>query len=128
MKFCHFFKELIILNEIGTEFRKTLSRFILISLAIVLILIVSKCEGDERFYRPNLPEQICCIGIIDLDDTILRHISFEKSFQIEYPEEVNDSLREFSFTISSSGGDIFSYHCDSTIKNIKDLRIPDSIP
>jgi hypothetical protein len=84
------------------------------------------CESNDRFYRPDLPEQLCSIGIIDADDTI-RYISFEKSFQSEHPEEITDSLRKFSFTISSTGGELFNYHCDSTIKKIKDLRIPGNI-
>jgi hypothetical protein len=97
------------------------------SIAIIVIVLLVQCERKERYYRPNLPEKLCSIGIIDLDDTLLRHISFEKSFQIEYPEEVIDSLRELSFTISSSEGELFKYQTDSTLKNLKDLRIPDSI-
>lgn len=96
------------------------------SLTLILVLIC-RCESKERFYRPDLPEKLCCIGIIDVDDTTLRHISFEKSFQSEYPEELNDSLRDFSFSISSSGGELFNYQCNSTVKHIKDLRIPDDI-
>lgn len=95
-------------------------------LSIILILFLISCESNDRFYRPNLPEQLCSIGIIDADDTI-RYISFEKSFQSEHREEMTDSLRKFSFTISSPGGELFNYHCDSTIKKIKDLRIPDNI-
>jgi len=96
------------------------------SLTLFLVLIC-RCESKERFYRPNLPEKLSCIGIIDVDDTTLRHISFEKSFQSEYPEELNDSLRDFSFSISSASGELFNYQCDSTVKHIKDLRIPDNI-
>lgn len=94
---------------------------------ILLLILICRCESKDRFYRPNLPEKLSCIGIIDVDDTTLRHISFEKSFQSEYPEELNDSLRDFSFSISSASRELFHYQCSSTIKNIKDLRIPDDI-
>jgi len=95
--------------------------------AIFSLVLVFQCESVEVFYRPDLSEKLCSIGIVDLDDTTLRHISFEKSFQSEYEDEVNDSLRDFSFSISSSDGELFRYQCDSTVKNIKDLRIPDNI-
>lgn len=97
-----------------------------ILLTILLCHILICCEGKERFYRPNLPEMLCSIGIIDADDTT-RYISFEKSYQAEYPEEINDSLKEFSFTISSSNNELFSYCSDKTIKNLQSLKIPGSI-
>ena len=101
---------------------------ILCSIILIFILILFfRCESPEGFYRPDLPEKLCSIGIVDIDDTTLRHMSFEKSFQSEYEHEVNDSLRDFSFSISSSHGELFSYQCDSTVKSIKNLKIPDSI-
>jgi hypothetical protein len=100
---------------------------------ILLIMVVfHQCESNDRFYRPNLPEKLCVIGILDVDinrtpdnkyffpefdvfiDTI-QFISFIKSYQIEYPEEVNDSLRDFSFAISSSEGQLFAYRNDKPI-------------
>jgi hypothetical protein len=81
---------------------RSIKRFLFFSLTVPLVVLFGKCESNDRFYRPNMPEKLCSVGIIDADDTI-RYISVEKSFQIEYPEEVNDSLREFSFKISSSG-------------------------
>jgi hypothetical protein len=98
----------------------------LAGLTIIILMLLVRCESKERFYRPNLQEKLCSIGIIDVDDTT-RYISFEKSYQIEYPEEVNDSLRDFSFTISSAKGEVFKYLCDSTVKNVKDLKIPENI-
>lgn len=93
---------------------------------ILLIYFISGCEGDDKFYRPNMPEKLCSIGIIDADDTT-RYISFEKSFQVEYLEELNDSLRDFSFTISSSSKELFNYQSNQTIKNLLGFKIPDSI-
>ncbi|MBN2769192.1 MAG: DUF4249 family protein [Spirochaetes bacterium] len=107
----------------GGYYKKLLCYLIPVS----FLIVVFQCESPEVFYRPDLPEKLCSIGIIDLDDTTLRHISFEKSFQSEYPVELNDSLRDFSFLISSSDGELFSYHCDSTVKSINDLKIPDNI-
>nr|MQY77959.1 DUF4249 family protein [Bacteroidota bacterium] len=100
-----------------------------------------QCEGNNRLYRPNLPEKLCSIGIIDADDTTdynfppdpfdnrnsARYISFEKSYQAEYPEELNDSLRELSFSISSSDRELFNYQSDSTIKNLLGFKIPAGI-
>lgn len=95
-------------------------------MVILTLVFIFRCESKDRFYRPDLPEKLCSIGIIDADDTI-RYISFEKSFQSEHPEEMTDSLRKFSLTISSASGELFNYHCDSTVKKIKDLRIPENI-
>lgn len=95
-------------------------------LSIGFVIVFSQCENNEKFYRPNLPEKLCSIGIIDADDT-LRYISFEKSFQAEYPEEVNDSLRGLAFKISSSNSLLVNYHCDSTIKHLSGHKIPDDV-
>lgn len=106
-----------------------------------LVLSVNGCENIDKFYRPNLPEKLCSIGIIDIDDTInydsvynpwtlrssARFISFEKSYQSEFPEEVVDSLRTFSFTISSQDKVLFKYECDSVIKNLVGFNIPGNI-
>lgn len=121
------FLRLFIRNSIYNKLRKIFLRINLLNFTIILVFGITRCESADRFYRPNLPEKLCTIGIIDVDDTTLRHISFERSFQSEYPDEVNDSLREFSFTISSSDGELFNYQCDSTIKNLKNLRIPDNV-
>jgi|WetSurMetagenome_2_1015567.scaffolds.fasta_scaffold03846_4 hypothetical protein len=112
----------------GSRKRKNYIKKLLYYLIPLLFLkFISSCESHEVFYRPDLPEKLCSIGIIDIDDTTLRHISFQRSFQSEYPDEVNDSLRNFSFSISSSSCKLFGYHCDPTVKKIEDLRIPDSI-
>jgi hypothetical protein len=59
--------------------------------------------------------------------TSARFISFEKSFQSEYPAEVNDSLRRFSFSISSSSDELLNYKSDTAIKNLKGFKIPAEI-
>ncbi len=106
----------------------------------LIIIILVRCESNDKYYRPDLPEQLCCVGIIDIDDsseynllpepynnsTRVSFMTFEKSYQSEYPEEVNDSLRDFSFSIFSEEKEIFSYHSDSTIKNLKGFKIPDN--
>jgi hypothetical protein len=122
-----------ILTERDTNILKALK-------IISLIIVLSSCESKERYYRPDLPEKLCTIGIIDADDTIsqtpgnpysfndyLRYISFEKSYQSEYPGEVSDSLRNFSFSISSSAGELFSYQNDSTLKNPESFKLPVSL-
>jgi hypothetical protein len=104
--------------------------FLLITITIILLAIkflLTSCESRERFNRPNLPEKLCCIGIIDIDNPDFRKISFEKSFQSEYVEELQDSLRDFSFTISSNHGEVFNYQSDSTIKNLTGFEIPHEI-
>lgn len=112
---------------------------------VTSLLVISRCESKERFYCPDLPEQICSVGIIDIDDTTIydkgrsfdfgvtvhplshaREISFEKSFQSEYLDELNDSLREFSFSISDGKKDMFVYRGNQTGKNLQ-LELPDSL-
>jgi hypothetical protein len=110
-----------------------------ISLIIAFVTLI-RCESNNIFYRPNLPEKLCSIGIIDADDTLsfnyqdpyshnnnLRFISFEKSYQSEYPEERDDSLRNFSFSISSNKEKIFSYNNDSSLENLELYKIPKDI-
>jgi len=111
---------------------------------LLIICLFLSCEKNDKFYRPNLPEKLSCIGIIDLDDTTnydseyqpfedrtqrtsARFISFEKSFQVEYPKELNDSLRELSFSVSSSESELFKYKSDSIIENFLGFDIPSAI-
>lgn len=94
---------------------------------IISSLLTLSCEDNERIYRPDLSEKLCCVGIIDIDDSTLRYISFEKSFQSEYADDINDSLRNFSFSISNLSSEIFHYQCDSTIKELHDFKIPGNI-
>lgn len=126
------------LSFFNSSLIKKLSWFIIVVLISQSLIY---CERKDRFYRPNLPEKICSIGIIDIDDSTkynlfpntfsyregTRFISFEKSYQIEYPDEVKDSLRDFSFSISSEESTLFSYTSDSVIKDISGLNIPGDI-
>jgi len=113
-----------------------------IIVVLLFILFISGCEAPDRFYRPDLPEKLCCIGIIDADNTIhdsllalpyglngnVHNISFEKSYQSEYDSENNDSLRGFSFSISTSEGEeLVSYRSDSTIKELRNFQIPENV-
>ncbi|MBA7543740.1 hypothetical protein ES705_36077 [subsurface metagenome] len=141
MKFNRIYMKVVAAKITGKYFKKTLARSLLISLTIVVIVFLIHCESNDRFYRPNLPEKLCCIGIIDIDDTAnynfypvpfdvrnsARFISFEKSYQAEYPEELNDSLRELSFSISSSDKELFNYRSDSAIKNLLGFELPAGI-
>jgi len=95
-------------------------------LIITFTLSLTRCESTDRFYRPDTPEKISVVGIIDADDTI-RYISFEKSYQKEYPDEINDSIRDLSFKIRSSEEDLFTYCSDVPIKNLQNLKIPVNI-
>lgn len=96
---------------------------------LFLTIIIFQCETKERFYRPDVPQKLCTIGILDTDDTTIydlhysvnhdtitfgRRISFEKSFQFEFPEEMNDSIRDLSLTISDENTDLFKYHSNSS--------------
>lgn len=107
---------------------------------ILLSITILSCGSDKNFYRPDLPEQLCTLGIIDADDTLsgdlqnpysinedLRYISFEKSFQSEYSGEVNDSLRDLSFSIFSSESELFSYQKDSSLKRLESFKLPGSL-
>ena len=125
----------------GKHFNSGLGRHLAIGLIIVVIILFLQCESNDRFYRPNMPEKLCSIGIIDIDDTVnynsypepfdvrnsARYISFEKSYQSEYSEELIDSLREFSFSISSSEKELFNYHSDSAIKKFLGFELPAGI-
>ena len=97
-----------------------------IILLLGLIGLLCNCERDDRFYRPRMPHILSAVVIIDADDTS-RYIMFEKTFQVEYRKELTDSLRDLSFTISDSRGEIHSFHSDRSLENQFYYRIPDSI-
>lgn len=97
-------------------------RFIVFFFAV---LSITNCESDKKYYRPDLPEKLCSIGIINTDDTI-RFISFEKSFQIEYSDVQNDSLRDFAFYISDSNRELYKNEFE-TVKNIIGFKLPDTL-
>lgn len=125
----------------GRLFRKSSVMYLVEVLITAVFIFLSGCEDVDRFYRPNLPEKLCSIGIIDIDDTVnynsypepfdvrnrSRYISFEKSYQAEYSEELIDSLREFSFSISSSDKELFNFHSDTAIKSILRFELPTGI-
>jgi hypothetical protein len=107
-----------------------------------LSLLIAGCEGKDRFYRPDLPEKLCSIGIIDVDDTTnfifsirnildarnsTRYLTFEKSFQSEYQANDKDSLKELGFTISTATRTIINFQSESTLKNLYKLELPDSL-
>ena len=46
-----------------------------VSVITFVALIILQCEGREKFYRPDMPEQLCAIGLIDIDDTCLLYTS-----------------------------------------------------
>ncbi|MCJ7449871.1 MAG: DUF4249 domain-containing protein [Bacteroidales bacterium] len=90
------------------------------------VTLFCQCESDDRYYRPRMPKKLSTLGIINADDTT-RYIVFEKSFQVEYPEENADSLRDLSFTISNSSGVLYSFQADQPLENQFLFQIPDSI-
>ncbi len=112
------------------------------ALAFLLISMFLNCENKDRFYRPDVPEMLCCIGIIDADDTTdyffslrdikdsrnsMRYILFEKSFQSEYSKKASSLINEFSFNISSDRNEIFSYSNSILNKDILKFELPDSL-
>jgi hypothetical protein len=129
-------------KSIITHIKIGFLRIIIIGLTIVFMALIVHCEGKERYYRPNLPEKLCSIGIIDVDDTSkfsfslrdikdirnsTRYITFEKSYQSEYPKEKTDSLRDFSFNISNGSEDVFNFTSSNSIKNLLKMELPGNL-
>ena len=109
---------------------------------IILLTLISSCQTKDEYFRPNLPEKLCCITIIDADDTTnysfswltlfekrnsLRYFSLEKSKQSEYLEELTDSLQDFSYSISSLTGQLFNYENSIKTENLFYMELPDSL-
>lgn len=124
------------------KFYRKLLNFLIYVLLILTPFNLSKCESDQRYYRPDLPEVLSCVSVIDMDGTThyiaalpefldnrysTRYISIEKSFQGEYQKDAGDSLRDFQFKIYTAKGDVFNYKSDKAIKNRNYFPIPDSI-
>lgn len=105
---------------------------------IVLSITTHSCESEDRFYRPDLPEKLCCIAVIDIDDTVnydrlpytvdarndSRIIKFEKSFQSEFFSNRQDSLRDLYFTFKSSNDTLLHSTGDSSYKYPKSFKVP----
>jgi len=126
-------------KKIKTLIKISFVRIVIIGLTIVFMVLVFHCEGKDRYIRPNLPEKLCSIGIIDVDDTSkftfslrdiidirnsTRYITFEKSYQSEYLNEKTDSLRDFSFTISNGSEEVFKFTSSSPLKNLLKMELP----
>ena len=121
---------------------KSFKKFLSLSLMVSLILLILQCETKERFYRPDVSQKLCTVGIIDIDDNTIydaaitygyrdtliyaRPISFEKSFQFEFSEELSDSLRDLSFRISNENEDMYVYQSNHNTKNLE-LILPQSL-
>jgi hypothetical protein len=111
-------------------------------LLISLAILIDQCKKIDRFYRPDLPEVLCAVGIIDIDDTINYYmwnypnststtfacnIHFENSTQKEYSDGSTDSLREFSFLISNyKKEEIYRYQSKQALRN-PDLTLPGNL-
>ncbi|HOU03286.1 MAG TPA: DUF4249 family protein [Bacteroidales bacterium] len=117
---------------------KSVIKITTVGLIISMSILILQCEGRTRFYRPDLPEQLCAIGIIDIDDTTIyditfwwhhdtitfsRSIQFERSYQREYSDGLTDSLRDFKFRISNEYGDMFIYNTRQPTWN-PEVKIP----
>ncbi len=118
----------------------------MIVVPIILTFLAQGCENNESFYRPDLPELLCISGVVDIDtfstffsypwlfpeyslkDSLFTHsISFEKSIQPEYSGLLNDSLRELSFTLTSSTGVLLNYQSDYPIWNPFKFKLTDKL-
>jgi hypothetical protein len=82
--------------------------------SFLLILTLISCIGNKEYIPPNMPEKLSVIGIFDADDTA-QTITFEKSYQNDYPAEYNDSLKKLSFIISSDNEVFFNYSNDKLL-------------
>jgi hypothetical protein len=122
---------------------KSTNKFLSIVLLILLAILIDQCKRIDGFYRPDLPEEICTVGIIDIDDTtyydtfspsrppfiphdslvFARNIYFERSIQSDYSDGLTDSLREFSFRISDDKEDMFVYNSQQATRN-PEVKIP----
>jgi hypothetical protein len=99
-----------------------------VSLITVLAVLILQCESKDKFYLPDLPEQICAAGLIDIDDTLhyaicnssiqasSKKIFFEKSFQ-SIDSLGSDYLRDLNFRISDGKEDIFTEHINEPTLN-----------
>lgn len=129
------------LSALGVQFFTKLKTIIV---PIILSFLVQSCENNERFYRPDLPELLCISGVVDIDtsstfyfypwlfpeyglvDSIFPHsMSFEKSIQSEYSGQLNDSLRELSFTITSSTSVLVDYQSEYPVQNPFKFKLTD---
>jgi len=111
------------------------------NLIIIILILLIQCKSEDRYYRPNLPEKLCSLGIIDIDDTTHskrywdsyvnkffgHYILFEKSHQSEYPSEEYAPLREFSFSIYTEHDNIINYKGAPSIDNFLRVDLTDSL-
>ncbi len=95
-------------------------------LIVIIIDCLYGCEGNQIIILPNEPEKLYVVAIIDADDTN-RTVLFKKSYQLEYPAEEKDSIRELSFTLSSNDSNLFEYSHIRSLRNNIPVAIPGNI-
>lgn len=95
-------------------------------LLLLVIILLSNCQGDLIFVPPDLPEKLCVLGIIDSDDTT-RAIIFERSYQSSYIGEISDSLRALQFSISTETEVIIDYDFTSVQPRTTKWIMPDDV-
>jgi hypothetical protein len=105
-------------------------------------ILFIQCESNDRYYRPDLPESLCSIGIIDVDDTTnysfslrdmldirnsTRYITFENSYQSEYPKDTGRVLDELEFKIYTDKEEIYYYQNNNIDKDNIKYELPDNL-
>jgi len=76
-------------------------------LFILLLIIITSCQGVTEFIPPDLEERIWVNAILN-DSREQNFIIIEKSFQREYPDE-KTKLENLSVTIKSESKVVFDY-------------------
>ncbi len=108
---------------------------------ILLSIIIASCNDSDKYFRPDLTEKLCIVGIID-DDTVnykytfvdlkekrnnLRFISFERSVQNEYMNIAGESLSNLNFKIVTSDSLVIEFHGQAEIENQFYWELPDTL-
>lgn len=97
-------------------------RLIIESLLILLILINS-CQGLIDFIPPDFEEKLCVNAVIN-NGRNQNKIIIEKTFQYEYPSEVQATLEDLSVIIRSESEVVFEYSNTISENRIDTIYLP----
>jgi hypothetical protein len=100
--------------------------YLTLGLFYILGWLLNSCQGKIEFIRPDFPEKLCPVAILNSDGTN-RSIIFEKSFQREYPDEYLDSIRGLEFKITTNNNLIYNYQSESSHPRKFTFNLPDSL-
>lgn len=90
---------------------------------LVLLILLNSCQGLIDFIPPDFEEKLCVNAVIN-NGRNPNKIIVEKTFQHEYPSEVQATLEDLSVSIRSESNIVFEYFNPKSENRIDTIYLP----